>query len=106
TGGVVGDAHNRIIGRRLLGVAVIGALRQTVQLRAGDLRGRAGRQSVIPRLTDQDRCAQSRKPMDMMVQGWSTSLFQAWQQWSRMSWWDWNIRLESQLSRMNCQMFS
>jgi hypothetical protein len=24
---------------------------------------------LIPRLTDQDRCAQSRKPMDMIVQG-------------------------------------
>ena len=23
-------------------------------------------------------------PMDMIVQGWSASLFQAWQQWSRM----------------------
>jgi hypothetical protein len=40
---------------------------------------------VIPTPIDQNPCAQSRKPMDMMVQGWSTSLFQAAQQWSRMS---------------------
>ncbi len=33
--------------------------------------------AVIPTLVDQDPCAQSRCPMDMMVQGCSTSLFQA-----------------------------
>ncbi len=32
------------------------------------------------RLSDQNRCAQSRRPMDMMVQGCATSLFQASQQ--------------------------
>jgi hypothetical protein len=41
--------------------------------------------ALIPNPTDQNPCAQSRSPMDMMVQGCSTSLFQAWQQWSRMS---------------------
>ena len=40
---------------------------------------------LIPNPTDQDRCAQSRRPIDMMVQGWSTSLFQAKQQCSRIS---------------------
>src|SRR6266851_4965128 len=32
---------------------------------------------VIPSPADQNRCAQSRRPIDMTVQGWSTSLFQA-----------------------------
>jgi hypothetical protein len=40
---------------------------------------------VIPSLTDQHPCAQSRRPMDMMFQGWSARLFQAEQQWSTMS---------------------
>src|ERR1700730_8957230 len=44
--------------------------------------------------------------MDMLFQGMSMSLFQAKQQWSRMSSYDWKTRFESQLSRMNCQMFS
>jgi hypothetical protein len=35
---------------------------------------------VIPTPSDQNPCAQSRRPIDMMVQGCSTSLFQAWQQ--------------------------
>lgn len=42
----------------------------------------------------------------MILQGWSRSVFQAKQQWSRMSAWDVKMRLESQLSRMNCHMFS
>jgi hypothetical protein len=42
----------------------------------------------------------------MIRQGWSTSLFQASQQWSTMSSKDLKTRFESQLSRMNCQMFS
>ena len=41
---------------------------------------------LIPKLTDQNRYAQSRRPMDMILQGWSTSLFQASQQWSTISW--------------------
>ena len=40
---------------------------------------------LIPSLFDQNLYAQSRRPMDMMRQGWSTILFQAAQQWSRMS---------------------
>ena len=40
---------------------------------------------VIPSLIDQNPCAHCRSPMDMMRQGWSTSLFQAKQQWSTMS---------------------
>jgi IS5 family transposase len=35
---------------------------------------------VIPIPIDQNPCAHSRSPMDMMHHGWSTSLFQAWQQ--------------------------
>jgi hypothetical protein len=35
---------------------------------------------LIPGLADQNPCAQSRRPMDMTVQGCATSLFQAWQQ--------------------------
>src|SRR3954471_24001760 len=60
---------------------------------------------LIPSLVDQNRCAQSRIPMDMMSQGWSVSLFHASQQWSRMSL-EAKMRLEIQLSRMYCQMFS
>ena len=40
---------------------------------------------LIPTLTDQNPHAQSRNPNDMTRHGWSTSLFQAWQQWSTMS---------------------
>src|ERR1700730_3308484 len=40
---------------------------------------------IIPSPLDQNRCAQSRNPIDMIVQGWSTRLFQAKQQCSRMS---------------------
>ena len=36
--------------------------------------------AVIPSPTDQNRCAQSRRPMDVMRQGWSMRRFQAWQQ--------------------------
>ena len=40
---------------------------------------------LIPLPTDQNRYAQSRKPMEIMRHGWSTSLFQASQQWSTTS---------------------
>jgi len=40
---------------------------------------------LIPNLIDQNLYAQSRKPMDMILQGWSMSLFQASQQWSTRS---------------------
>jgi hypothetical protein len=42
--------------------------------------------------------------MVMICQGRSTSLFEASQQWSTMLSYDVKTRLESQLSRMNCQM--
>ena len=61
---------------------------------------------LIPSFIDQNRYAQSRRPMVMMCQGWSASLFQAAQQWSRRSLYDVKMRFESQFSRMNCQMFS
>ena len=51
---------------------------------------------VIPNPADQNLCAQSRSPMDMMRHGWSTSLFQAWQQWSTMASPDGKTRFESQ----------
>jgi predicted transcriptional regulator len=41
--------------------------------------------ALIPGLVVQNRCAQSRRPMDIMRQGWSMSLFHAAQQWSRMT---------------------
>ena len=41
--------------------------------------------NLIPSPIDQNRCAQSRNPIDIIVQGWSTSLFQAKQQCWRMS---------------------
>ena len=41
--------------------------------------------TLIPRLSDQNPCAQSRSPMDMTSQGCAASLFQAWQQWSTMA---------------------
>jgi len=37
-------------------------------------------EDLIPTVTDQNPCAQSRSPMDMMRQGCATSLFQASQQ--------------------------
>jgi transcriptional regulator with XRE-family HTH domain len=36
--------------------------------------------ALIPSPADQDRCAQLRRPMDMIVHGWSTRRFQAKQQ--------------------------
>jgi len=69
-------------------------------------RNKAAAVKLIPSLVDHNRCAHSRRPMDMIIQGWSTKRFQAWQQWSRMSSYEVKTRLESQLSRMNCQTFS
>jgi hypothetical protein len=40
---------------------------------------------LIPSLDDHDAWAHLRRPMDMILHGWSTSRFQAKQQWSRMS---------------------
>ncbi len=39
----------------------------------------------IPTRADQNSCAQSRSPRDMMRHGWSASLFHASQQWATMS---------------------
>jgi hypothetical protein len=39
-----------------------------------------GPQGLIPTLVDQNPCTQSRNPMDMILQGWSASLFHASQQ--------------------------
>src|SRR5262249_54236258 len=46
---------------------------------------RFGEKQLIPVPIDQNPCANWRSPMDMMRQGWSTSLFQALQQWSTRS---------------------
>ena len=42
-------------------------------------------QDMIPAPFDQNPCAHWRRPMDMILQGWSTSLFHASQQWSTRS---------------------
>ena len=44
-----------------------------------------GNAELIPTSADQNPLAQSRRPMDMIVQGRSMSLFQASQQWSTRS---------------------
>src|SRR5215470_9386186 len=77
-----------------------------IQAHLGSARVSLSHGELVPDLSDQNPWAQSRRPMDMMAHGWSTSLFQASQQWSRMSLEDRNTRLESQFSRMNCQTFS
>jgi hypothetical protein len=41
--------------------------------------------TIIPTPADQNPCAHSRRPMDMMRHGWSVRRFQWWQQWSTMS---------------------
>src|SRR3954466_10260097 len=40
---------------------------------------------LIPTRADPHALAQSRRPMDMMIQGWSMRRFHAEQQWSTMS---------------------
>jgi hypothetical protein len=40
---------------------------------------------LIPSLSDQYPWAQSRRPMEVILQGWLTRVFQAKQQWSTMS---------------------
>ncbi len=44
--------------------------------------------------------------MDIILHGWSINLFQASEHMSTISSYDLNIRLDSQLSRMNCHTFS
>ena len=68
-------------------------LSSAVKMARSELRGRSIRQarkllgwpSFIPTSADQNPLAQSRRPMDMIVQGRSMSLFQASQQWSTRS---------------------
>ena len=59
---------------------------RTVLLPALIEEGLAANDRLIPRLTDQNRWAHPRIPMDMMRQGWSMSLFQASQQKSTICW--------------------
>ena len=40
---------------------------------------------LIPDLSDQNPCAQSRMPIEVILAGWAKSLFQAMQQWATMS---------------------
>lgn len=60
----------------------------------------------IPRRLDQNQCVRSQRPIDMILKGWSTSLFQAPQRRSTVLSWDLKIRFDSQLSRMNYPTFS
>jgi len=60
----------------------------------------------IPGLGDQDRCAHFRRPRDIMSQGRSMSLFQALQQWSRISssaWLGRCRRLAKDWENLNCK---
>jgi hypothetical protein len=61
---------------------------------------------LIPKPFDQNSCAHSRRPIDLILHGWSMSSFQASQQWATISSYPRNTRFESQLSRRNCQTFS
>ena len=60
-----------------------------MDLAADDPEGRARlaafRAELIPVPVNQNSCAHWRRPMDMILQGWSTSLFHASQQWSTRS---------------------
>ena len=69
-------------GARALGREGSRPCRQCPALRAPQ-HGR--RQHLLPTSADQNPLAQSRRPMDMIVQGRSMSLFQASQQWSTRS---------------------
>ena len=53
--------------------------RLEAERRAGNLT-LARQAALIPRLSDQNRCAQPRMPIDIISQGWASNLFQAWQQ--------------------------
>ena len=57
----------------------VNPLYHSVGLKLGHVLG------VIPNPIDQNPWAHWRSPMDMMRQGWSTSLFHAAQQWSTRS---------------------
>ena len=63
--------------RRVDGRRVISGILHVLKVRCCDCPADYG---LITECTDQYPCAQWRKPIDMMCQGWSTSLFQAKQQ--------------------------
>ena len=58
------------------------AAEQQTAARGGASRLASG---LIPAPFDQNPCAHWRRPMDKILQGWSTSLFHASQQWSTRS---------------------
>src|SRR4051794_14830894 len=80
------------------GLVQIGGGRSRIgpdRVRSGGRRNGVGMDRVsyiIPTPADQNPLAQSRRPMDMIVQGRSMSLFQASQQWSTRSVQDANTR--------------
>lgn len=86
--------------------AAVEAEASTGALTCGEIRNwreyRRRTRGIIPTRADQNPCAQSRIPMDMMRQGCSTSLFPASQQWSTISSYELKTRFDSQLSRRNC----
>jgi site-specific DNA recombinase len=56
---------------------IVQLLVERVEVSTDGLTIRLRTEGLIPSLIDQNLCAQSRRPMDMMRQGWSVSLFQA-----------------------------
>src|SRR4029450_3508106 len=64
--------------------------------RGGRLRS-SDEAGVIPSPNDHDLCAHWRFPIDMIIQGRSTSLFQASQQWAGRSSWVWNTGLDARV---------
>ena len=65
---------------KLILAGILGARRDGAALNRPMGDGRANAERLIPSLSDQNLWAQSRRPMDMMRQGWAMSLFQAEQQ--------------------------
>jgi len=77
----VGDAHVSLIYKQKdYGIVVVARFLQPLVPFQKLYFAYAHLNSVIPSPTDQNRCAQSRRPMDVMRQGWSMRRFQAWQQ--------------------------
>lgn len=60
---------------------------------------------LVPTPSDERLYAHFRMPLDMMVYGCSASLFHEQQRWSTMLSYETDTRPDSQLSRMNGQMF-
>ena len=73
----VGEPHERTASATSLSV--------TARAQAGVDVKSIRRRGIIPNPIDQNPWAHWRSPMDMMRQGWSTSLFHAAQQWSTRS---------------------